>query len=553
MGAMRDLVPLPRSIDELPGALDLSRGGLVAAAPGLEAQGRLAAAWLAEALGRPFRSAVGEDAGGVRARGGAAGGQAASGPPAGPGGLARADAAGEAAEPPLVELRLDPALSGAEDYVLTIGPEGAAVAAASPEGVVRGLSTLRQLALSEGPVIRSLRIEDGPRFPWRGLMLDCARSFFRVEFIERLLDLAALHKLNVFHWHLTDDQAWRLDLPGLPELAAAGSRRRDSRIHGVAWREGSYSVDDARRVVAYAAERGIMVVPEIETPGHAIALLSSHPELSCAGAAAGGLPFMPEDRFGVFEDILCAGNEGVFELLGRVFDGLAGIFPGPFVHVGGDEAPKARWLLCPKCRGVMRAHNLRGPGGELDPERLQSWFMGRVSALLAERGKRMVGWDEILEGGVAAPGGEGVPKDAVAMSWRGYSGGAEGARAGLEVVMCPQTKACYLDHKHLDLPEEPGNLGVCTVRDSYAFEPVPPGLSPEEAALVKGGQANLWTEMAYFGRQAEYLLFPRLSALSEALWSPKEARCFEDFARRLPAHGRRLDVLGVNRYRGPLY
>jgi hexosaminidase len=192
----------------------------------------------------------------------------------------------------------------------------------------------------------------------------------------------------------------------------------------------------------------------------------------------------------------------------------------------------------------MKSHNLRDSGGALEPELLQGWFMNRVAAMLAERGKRMVGWDEILEGRPR--------KDAVVMSWRGYSGGIEAAREGHEVVMSPQTKACYLDHKHLDLPEEPGQLGTCTVRDSYAFEPVPEVLSEKEAARILGGQANIWTELMYFGRQVEYMAFPRLSALSEVFWSPKEGRNWDDFKRRLEVHGRRLDALDVNRYRGPL-
>jgi hexosaminidase len=408
-------------------------------------------------------------------------------------------------------------------------------------------------------------------------MLDTSRNFFPVGFIERLIDLASLHKLNVFHWHLTDDQAWRLDLPGLPELAREGSRRRDLRHSYEVWKEGSYSAADVRRVVAFAAARGITVVPEIETPGHALALLASHPGLSCAAAIAeaeGKAPpaFLPVDQYGVFEDILCAGNDAVFDLIEKVVEGLAGLFPGPWVHMGGDEAPKARWLSCPRCRSRMEALGLMDKTGHPDAEGLQAWFMSRVAAILARHGKRLVGWDEILDAEVEGLSGhghdsrtagsgdiarrkaaEGLPKDAIVASWRGYAGGLHGARLGHDVVMCPQTKACYLDHKHLDSALEPGQLGTCTVRDSYAFEPVPPGLSPEEEGHILGGQANAWSELMYFGRQVEYMVFPRLCAISEALWSPRDRRDFADFERRLPAHLARLESLGVNFYRGPLY
>ena len=338
---------------------------------------------------------------------------------------------------------------------------------------------------------------------------------------------------------------------------------------------GSYGPEELRRVVAYAAARSIEVVPEIETPGHALALLASHPELSCLASrglvgATDGAPlgdgepprFLPEDRYGVFEDILCAGEEAVFDLMERIVDGLVEFFPGPYVHLGGDEAPKTRWLSCPLCLERMRTLGFADSKGSPEPELLQAWFMGRMGAILAKRGKRMLGWDEILDaeprgldaatGPLATSLALGLPKDAIVMSWRGYSGGLAGPRSGRDVVMCPQTKACYLDHKHLDRLDEPGQLGVCTVRDSYSFEPVPAELSPEEARHILGGQANLWGELLYFGKQAEYMAFPRLCAISEALWSPKEGRDFPSFSERLRVHLSRLEALGVNFYRGPL-
>ncbi len=511
-GPRRGLVPPPLSLMDAEGNFDMRGGLAVKAPPPCTEVAKALCAWLAAIPG--------------------VGHARLGGPPSG----------GEAR----IELRLGLApTAGEEAYSIMLAPGGALIEAATTKGLARGAATLWQLALSEGSVIAACRIEDSPRFPWRGFMLDTARHFFPVETIERFLDLAALHRLSVFHWHLTDDQAWRIDLPSLPELAQAGSRRLDMRYNVPVWKAGSYSPLDVRRVVAFASARGIEVVPEIETPGHVTALLASHPELSCLGASApgeGAPRFEPADSYGVFEDILCAGNDKVFELLEKAFGDLARIFPAAFVHAGGDEAPKTRWMACPRCAGRMRELGL----AEDDHEGLQAWFMAKVAAILERHGKRMVGWDEILDS-------EGwIPPSAVVMSWRGYSGGERAARRGHGVVMCPQTAACYLDHKHLDRIEEPGQLGVCTVRDSWSFEAVPAGLGGEAAARVMGGQGNLWSELVYFGKQAEYMAFPRLCALSEALWVPAQGRDFGDFKERLAVHLGRLAALGVNHYRGPL-
>ncbi len=438
-------------------------------------------------------------------------------------------------------LAIDSSLPGAEAYRLEIRPDGIGISAADAAGIVRGAATLWQLALSEGLILPAMIIEDAPRFPWRGFMLDCARNFFSVDFIEKALDIAAMHKLNVFHWHLTDDQAWRLDLSEMPELARYGSRRQDRRIAAVRWKEGSYSEADVRRVVEFARVRHIQVLPEIETPGHAIALLASHPELSCR-AAYDDKAFLPEDRYGIFEDVLCAGNESTHALLQKILEGSAKLFDAPFMHMGGDEVLKTHWKECPECNKTMREHNLRDSSGALDTEKLQAWFMQKMAEKLNALGKRMIGWDELAD--------YGVPLNTIIMAWRGFDTGLRAAKAGYDVVMCPQTKACYLDHKHLDSVEEPGQLGVCTVRDSYAFEPMPESLSAPEQKRILGGQANLWSEQCYVSRQAEYMLYPRLSAIAEALWTSKEKRDFEDFSSRMEIHGKRLDSLDVQRYRG---
>ncbi len=513
---MYDIIPEPRKIAETSCLCDLSKGIVIDVAAKYQSEGEVLALWLGNALGIKAIVRTGDP-----------------------------HNAGDTGGMACLSMMESPDIAGPEEYRLSIGNGIIAISAKSGEGLIHGGATLWQLVLSEGSKLHGLEIEDGPRFGWRGFMLDCARNFFTVEFIEKMLDLAALHKLNVFHWHLVDDQAWRIDLPSMPELAEMGSRRLDSRVHSLRWKTGCYSPADIRRVVEYAGARHIMVVPEIETPGHSTALLASHPELSCRGFAENGGRFFPEDRYGVFDDILCAGNDRVFAFIGKMLDDMVPLFPGAVFHMGGDEAPKTRWNNCDKCRARMRKLNLRDEGGAYDAEKLQAWFMGREAEMLAEHGKRMGGWDEVLDGGVR--------KDTLIFSWRGYSGGIAGAKAGYDVVMCPQTKACYLDHKNLDSVEEPGWLGVCTLRDSYSFEPVAPELSTEEAKHIIGAQANVWSEMLYFSRQAEYMIFPRLCALSEVFWSPKEARNFERFTEKLVTHQKRLAALDVNSYKGKLY
>lgn len=440
-------------------------------------------------------------------------------------------------------LSLDPELGGSEAYILGVEPSGIRLTGAGPAGILRGAATLYQLALSYGRLIPCLDIRDEPRFGWRGFMLDTARNFFRVDFIEKLIDLAAMHKLNRFHWHLSDDQAWRLEIPELPELTALGAWRVDRRFNAVLRRGGSYTAGDVRRIVAYAAARHIEVIPEIDLPGHSTALLASHPELWCKGGHSGRV-FEPADLYGVMDGILCAGREETYRFLDRVFEYIQSIFPSGYVHAGGDEVTKSTWLNCDHCRQRMRVEGLRDEAGSLDPECLQSYFMDRIAQDLALRSGRMVAWDEVVDGECR--------KDVIVMAWRGYEHGFRAAARGYDVVMCPETRACYLDHKQYDLEEEPGHLGVCTTKDSYSFDPAPENLSKSTRDHILGGQANLWSELLYFGRQAEYMLFPRLSAIAEVLWTPAAQKDFDSFTKRLKLHGARLDALDVQRYRGPL-
>lgn len=458
-----------------------------------------------------------------------------------------------------VSVRFEAAALPPEGYRLSVTPEGVRIVAGGDAGAFHARTTLRQLVPPEalrsasggGPRVgrgaRSrtwripcVQIEDRPRFAWRGLMLDACRHFFPVEFVKRYIDEIAFHKMNVFHWHLTDDQGWRIEVRRHPELTAVGAWRNGTLVgqlrgegpweydgirHG-----GFYTQDEVREVVAYAAERHVIVVPEIEMPGHAQAALAAHPELSCTGG-----PFEVSRRWGVHEEVFCAGNDATFALLEDVIDEVASLFPGSFFHVGGDECPKARWKACPKCQARMRGEGLA------DEHQLQSWFVRRIGRAVNARGKRLVGWDEILEGGLAP--------NATVMSWRGVAGGIEAARQGHDVVMSPSSH-CYLDYRQAEDPSReplaiPAYLPLQTV---YAFEPVPAELSAEEARHVLGVQGNLWTEYVSTPEHAEYMSWPRGCAIAEAGWTPAAARSWEDFRARLAAHQARLDALGI-RYR----
>jgi hexosaminidase len=432
-------------------------------------------------------------------------------------------------------------VSGLEDeaYRLRIGPTEIRLGGSSERGVYHGLQTVRQWILSayrDGTlVLPCAEVEDAPRFPWRGFMLDTSRHFYTVSFIKKLIDALSLHHINVFHWHLTDDQGWRLPVDAYPLLTEIGSKRLEHCVDGL-YTEGSYTEDEIRDVVAYAAARQVEVVPEVNFPGHTSSVLAAYPGLGCTGG-----PYRVEDRFGIFEDVLCAGNDALFELAAAVFDTLARLFPSSYVHIGGDEVLFNRWGACPKCRRRMRELGLERPN------ELQSWITMRLVRMLAERGKTAIGWDEVLEDSERFR----LPKELVVMSWRGTEGGIQAGNRGYQVIMAPNTKGCYLDQRHLDDPDEPGRLGISSVYDTYSVDPVQ-GISPENAASVMGGQGNLWTEVIYAAKIAEYMIFPRICALAEALWTPVQLKDFEDFSQRLPAHRERLDMLGLAQYRGPL-
>ncbi|MFE9482725.1 beta-N-acetylhexosaminidase [Streptomyces spororaveus] len=468
-----------------------------------------------------------------------------------------AAAAGATAE---LRLRLDPDGAwdrGPESYRIDIGPDGAELTGASPAGLFWGAQTLRQLlgpdAYRRAPLpgrtwsLPYASVVDGPRFGWRGMMLDVARHFMPKDGVLRYIDLLAAHKLNVLHLHLTDDQGWRIEIKRHPRLTEVGGWRPRSRWGHRAsplWNEtphgGFYTQDDIREIVAYAAERHVRVVPEIDVPGHSQAAIAAYPELGntdVVDTAALGV----WDDWGITENVL-APTEAVLRFYEGVFEEVLELFPAevsPFVHVGGDECPKAQWKASAAAQERIRELGVDGEDG------LQSWFVRHFDGWLTARGRRLIGWDEILEGGLA--------EGAAVSSWRGSAGGIAAAEAGHDVVMCPEQQV-YLDHRQAGGADEPMPIGyVRTLEDVYRFEPVPPKLSPEAAARVLGAQANVWTEVMENQDRVDYQVFPRLVAFAEVVWSwqpePGE-RDFAGFEGRMAAHYARLAAQGVD-YRPP--
>ena len=389
------------------------------------------------------------------------------------------------------------------------------VQAGDTEGLRIAFRHLRQLkaSLAHSRTIPCLQLEDEACFSWRGLHLDVSRHFFATEVVCELLELMEYHGLNVFHWHLCDDQGWRLPVPALPALKTqAAWRQQEEGSYG-----GMYEEEDVRRVVTRAGELGITVVPEIELPGHCRAALAAYPELSCTGDP-GPVPA----TWGVFEDVFCAGKEEVFTFLERVFDQVIRLFPGPWVHIGGDEVPRTRWQNCPHCQQRVRSEGLR------DTEELQPWFVARAAEMLTKRGRRVIGWDEILEGG--------LDSSVALMSWRGETGGITAARAGHCVVMTPG-EFCYFDHAQAETGEPPAFPAVLPLERVFRFHPLPDGLECEYHGKIMGGQANLWSERITNREHLHYMLLPRLYAMAEALWLPAGARPdYAHFLRRLAPH-----------------
>ena len=419
-----------------------------------------------------------------------------------------------------------------EAYILTISKVQIVIQASTDEGAFRGLSTIRKLALLSGNQLPCCKVEDQPEFVWRGFMIDCSRHQFTPKFLKKLIDVASLFHLNRFHWHLTDDQGWRIPLDGWPKLESIASKRKelnytDGRTYG-----RLYSKEEMLDVQEYAHKRHIVVVPEIETPGHASALLAAYPEFGCTGG-----PYETQDRWGIFDEVMCAGSDEVIDFLSDAISQIAELFSDPYIHIGGDECPHTAWEECPRCQARMKQQGLT------DARFLQSWMTSKVCEMVHKAGKRPIGWDEVLEGTEQL----GLPNDLIVMSWRGLEGGLEASRRGHEVVMCPNTAGCYFDYKHQDSEEEMGNLGVSTLRQVAGFSCTGDSMDAQTRAHVLGSQGNLWTEKVTTSRQAEYLLFPRLMLLAQQLWKKEDA---EKLLQKRPILIKLCDMLDIACYRG---
>jgi hexosaminidase len=456
---------------------------------------------------------------------------------------------GEKAIKGSIFLDIDTSVANMEGYTLSITPKNITVKASTAAGLFYAVQTIRQLLppdvekdstinISELKV-PSCEITDEPRYAYRGMHLDVVRHFFPVEYIKRYIDMLALHKMNTFHWHLTDDQGWRIEIKKYPGLTGTGAYRKetlvgrpdrnavyDGKPYG-----GFYSQAEIRDVVNYARSRFVTIIPEIEMPGHALAALAAYPELGCTKG-----PFEVGKTWGVFEDVFCAGKETTFSFLENVLTEVADLFPGNYIHVGGDECPKTRWEKCPLCQQRMKKEGLK------DEKELQSYFIKRIEKFVTSKGKRLIGWDEILEGGLAP--------EATVMSWRGVAGGIDAARQGHDVIMSPNSYV-YLDYYQAEPAGQPLSIGgYLPLEKVYSFDPQFPELSEGENSHILGLQGNLWTEYIATPQHMEYMAFPRAIAISETGWTAASKKDFEDFLARLQVQRLRYDRMGINYFKG---
>ena len=413
-----------------------------------------------------------------------------------------------------IELTVSPKVAEKEGYVMTVSQKGITIQGGTAAGVFYGIQTLRK-AVNEGSIMPAAIITDAPRFGYRGMMLDCSRHFWSTEFIKKFIDLLAMHNMNTFHWHLTDDQGWRIEINKYPKLTTIGSQRTgtilgtnsdldDGIPHG-----GFYTQQEARDIVKYAQERHITIIPEIDMPGHMLAALACYPELGCTGG-----PYQVGHYWGVYTDVLCVGNPKVYEFVEGVLTELMDIFPSEVIHIGGDETPTVKWEACPKCQALG-----------LTKDKLQAYFTQKVFNFLTAHKRRALGWDEILYG---------CPKDAMIMSWRGSEPGAKAAELGHDVIMAP-TSHCYFDYlQSKEAQFEPTRCGgFIPVEKVYSLEPAPESFSAEAKKHILGTQANLWAEYLLTEGLVEYQALPRMSALSEVQWTQTELKNYEAFKERL--------------------
>lgn len=427
-----------------------------------------------------------------------------------------------------------------EGYNLKVTKKGVEITGGSAAGVFYGIQTLRKSipAGKTGQVtLPAVTIEDAPRFAYRGAMLDVGRYFFPVDSVKKFIDMLALHNINRFHWHLSEDQGWRIEIKGLPELTQKGSVREQTVIgHNSGWYDGMpygpffYTQEEAKDVVRYAAERHITVIPEIDMPGHMLAALHCYPNLGCTGG-----PYKVAQDWGVFPDVLCAGNPETLKFIDTVLGEIINIFPSEYIHIGGDECPKDRWKTCPKCQAKIRELGLKGDDKHSAEEKLQSFIINHAEKFLNDHGRQIIGWDEILEGGLAP--------NATVMSWRGEAGGFEAARQRHNVIMAPNTYLYFDYYQAKDCDKEPQAIGgYLPVEKVYSYEPVPEKMPEDERKYIIGVQANLWTEYIPTLRQVQYMELPRMAALSEVQWSDPSRKNYQDFLNRLPRMAKIYDT-----------
>jgi len=449
-----------------------------------------------------------------------------------------------------VFMTLDTAIENDEGYELTVTHKKVIVRGGSAAGLFYAVQTMRQLmpaevenpSIVEGLVltIPACEIKDEPVFGYRGMHLDVGRHMFPLAYIKRYIDMIALHKMNRFHWHLTEDQGWRIEISKYPNLTTTGAYREETLVGHGGRRPfefdgkpygGFYTKDEVKEIVEYARSKFITVIPEIEMPGHAMAALASYPELGCTGG-----PYKVQTRWGVFDDVFCAGKEETFSFLEDVLTEVIELFPSEYIHLGGDECPKTRWEKCPLCQKRMKEEGLK------DEHELQSYFIQRMEKFVLSKGRKIIGWDEILEGGLAP--------EATVMSWRGTTGGIEAARQKHNVIMTPYTYV-YLDYYQCEPQGEPLAIGgYLPLEKVYSYNPMPEELTPEEQKYILGVQGNLWSEYLNTPDQMEYMAYPRMFAVAETGWTPNRLKDFEDFLARIEVLKKRYSTIGINYFKG---
>ena len=436
-------------------------------------------------------------------------------------------------------------LKNKESYVLIIDEKKISIYASNSAGAFYAVQTLKQLLLTRAEELPCVYIYDKPAFEWRGFMLDLSRAFYSLDFLKKMVDVIALHKMNRFHIHLTDDQGWRIEVPEYPNLTKIGSVRKGhyasnhNDVMNGTFRDKMifyYTDKELKDLVQYALVRHIEVVPEIELPGHVMALLASYPELGCTGG-----PYEVENRWGIFDNVLCLGNDKIFDVYTAVFKKVAKLFPSKWIHIGGDECPSTKWKTCPICQQRVKDLKLKSE------KELQSWVTKKMSDIVLSLGKTPIAWDEVINNTEKYS----LPKDVIVQSWRDSNGGKRAAEMNHKTILSP-CNMVYLNYKHNSDYDEPGKLDVITTKKAYSFSPVPKGLEGEKENLVMGAECNMWAEDVSSAKLAEYMIFPRLCAVSECMWLTKKEKSFARFKKNLDEHKKRLSSLDFLYYNGRL-